>query len=172
MLFGREQFAVKTEMGGEVIDKLYAKELVPTPIEEFEKLPEDEKKLRKPYPFNQRTYEAAPGIICDQDVAVPMRDGVILYADIFRPPTRRPRFPSSSPGRTTASAPTSTVPTSSRPTPRASPKGPFPTWRNSKLPTPSSGCPTAIPSQTWTSAESATGPIRSPTSRRWSYPPT
>lgn len=49
MLFGREQFAVKTEMGGEVIGKLYAKELVPTPIEEFEKLPEDEKKLRKAY---------------------------------------------------------------------------------------------------------------------------
>ena len=47
MLFGREQFTVKTEMGGEVIDKLYAKELVPAPIREFEKLPEDEKKLRK-----------------------------------------------------------------------------------------------------------------------------
>ena len=93
MLFGREQFTVKTEMGGEVIDKLYAKELVPTPIEEFEKLPEDEKKLRKPYPFNQRTYEAAPGIICDQDVAVPMRDGVILYADIFRPADSTAKVP-------------------------------------------------------------------------------
>lgn len=73
--------------------KLYAKELVPTPIEEFEKLPEDEKKLRKPYPFNQRTYEAAPGIICDQDVAVPMRDGVILYADIFRPADSTAKVP-------------------------------------------------------------------------------
>lgn len=93
MLFGREQFAVKTEMGGEVIDKLYAKELVPTPIEEFEKLPEDEKKLRKPYPFNQRTYKAAPGIICDQDVAVPMRDGVVLYADIFRPADSTAKVP-------------------------------------------------------------------------------
>lgn len=93
MLFGREQFAVKTEMGGEVIDKLYAKELVPTPIEEFEKLPEDEKKLRKPYPSNQRTYEAAPGIIRDQDVAVPMRDGVILYADIFRPADSTAKVP-------------------------------------------------------------------------------
>lgn len=93
MLFGREQFAVKTEMSGEVIDKLYAKELVPTPIEEFEKLPEDEKKLRKPYPFNQRTYEAAPGIICDQDVAVPMHDGVILYADIFRPADSTAKVP-------------------------------------------------------------------------------
>ncbi|MGI6217736.1 MAG: CocE/NonD family hydrolase [Coriobacteriales bacterium] len=85
MLFGREQFTVPTEMNGETIEKVYAKELKPTPIEEFEKLPEDEKKLCKPYTFNQRTYEAAPGIICEQDVAVPMRDGVKLYADIFRP---------------------------------------------------------------------------------------
>ena len=93
MLFGREQFTVKTEMGGEVIDKLYAKELVPAPIGEFEKLPEDEKKPRKSYPFNQRTYEAAPGIICDQDVAVPMRDGVILHADIFRPADSTAKVP-------------------------------------------------------------------------------
>ena len=85
MLFGREQFTVPTEMGGELIDKIYAKELIPTPIEEYEKLSDDEKKLRKPYPFNQRTYEVMPGVICEQDVAVPMRDGVVLYADIFRP---------------------------------------------------------------------------------------
>ena len=85
MLFGREQFTVPTEMGGETIDKVYAKELIPTPIEEYEKLPEDEKKLHKPYPFDQRTYEVMPGVICEQDVAVPMRDGVVLYADIFRP---------------------------------------------------------------------------------------
>ena len=85
MLFGREQFTVPAEMGGEVIGKVYAKELIPTPIEEYEKLPEDEKKLRKPYPFDQRTYEVMPGVICEQDVAVPMRDGVVLYADIFRP---------------------------------------------------------------------------------------
>ena len=85
MLFGREQFTIPTEMGGETIDKVYAKELIPTPIEEYEKLSEDEKKLHKPYPFDQRTYEVMPGVICEQDVAVPMRDGVVLYADIFRP---------------------------------------------------------------------------------------
>ena len=56
MLFGREQFSVPTEMGGETIDKIYAKELIPVPLEEYEKLSEDEKKLHKPYPFNQRTY--------------------------------------------------------------------------------------------------------------------
>ena len=63
MLFGREQFTITTEMNGEIIDKLYAKELIPTPIEEFEKLSDEEKKLHKPYPFNQRTYEVRPGII-------------------------------------------------------------------------------------------------------------
>ncbi len=35
--------------------------------------------------FNQRSYECAPGIICDQDVPVKMRDGVTIYCDIFRP---------------------------------------------------------------------------------------
>ena len=85
MPFGREQFIVEKEMNGEVIEKIYAKELIPTPIEEFEKLPDEEKMLHKPYAFNQRTYEVMPGVICEQDVAVEMRDGAKLYCDIFRP---------------------------------------------------------------------------------------
>jgi predicted acyl esterase len=36
-------------------------------------------------PLNQRTYLAAPGIICQQDQAVKLRDGVTIYADIYRP---------------------------------------------------------------------------------------
>jgi predicted acyl esterase len=36
-------------------------------------------------PLNQRTYEVTDGIICEQDVAIPMRDGTITYCDIFRP---------------------------------------------------------------------------------------
>ena len=36
-------------------------------------------------PLNPRTYDAGYGIMCDQDVAVPMRDGTITYADIYRP---------------------------------------------------------------------------------------
>ena len=36
-------------------------------------------------PLNQRTYDAGNGIICDQDVVVPMRDGTITYCDIYRP---------------------------------------------------------------------------------------
>lgn len=35
--------------------------------------------------LNPRTYECAPGIICEQDVAVEMRDGVKIYVDIYRP---------------------------------------------------------------------------------------
>jgi predicted acyl esterase len=36
-------------------------------------------------PFNPRTYIAEPGIICEQDVAVKLRDGVTIYTDIYRP---------------------------------------------------------------------------------------
>jgi predicted acyl esterase len=36
-------------------------------------------------PFNPRTYLAEDGIICEQDVAVKMRDGITIYCDIYRP---------------------------------------------------------------------------------------
>lgn len=36
-------------------------------------------------PFNQRTYMAEDGIICDQDVPTTLRDGTIIYSDIYRP---------------------------------------------------------------------------------------
>src|SRR4030042_690655 len=36
-------------------------------------------------PLNQRSYIPEPGIICDQDVPVTLRDGTIIYADIYRP---------------------------------------------------------------------------------------
>lgn len=35
--------------------------------------------------FNPRTYEASPGVICEQDVSIPLRDGTIIYGDIYRP---------------------------------------------------------------------------------------
>jgi len=44
-------------------------------------------------PFNQRTYEAAPGIICDQDQEVVMRDGAKIYCDIFRPANTTEKVP-------------------------------------------------------------------------------
>lgn len=89
----RERFVVPTEMGGETIGKVYAKELKPVPMDEYRRLPEDERRLCKPYPFDQRTYEAAPGILCEQDVGVEMRDGTVLYADVFRPSNADERVP-------------------------------------------------------------------------------
>ncbi|QOX65200.1 CocE/NonD family hydrolase [Anoxybacterium hadale] len=34
--------------------------------------------------FNQRTYKTEDGIICEQDVPVTMRDGTVIYTDIYR----------------------------------------------------------------------------------------
>ncbi len=36
-------------------------------------------------PLNPRTYIAEDGILCEQDVAVPLRDGTVIYTDIYRP---------------------------------------------------------------------------------------
>lgn len=82
---GRPQFTMEKSYNGETYEQIYAQELKPVSMEEFEAMSDEERKLAKPYPFNPRTYEAAPGIICEQDAAVPMRDGVVLYADIYRP---------------------------------------------------------------------------------------
>jgi uncharacterized protein len=35
-------------------------------------------------PLEPKTYEPEPGIICEQDVACTMRDGTVIYADIYR----------------------------------------------------------------------------------------
>ena len=43
--------------------------------------------------FNQRTYEAAPGIICHQDVEVVLRDGCKIYTDIFLPKDLKEKIP-------------------------------------------------------------------------------
>ncbi len=43
--------------------------------------------------FNQRTYEAAPGIICEQDLEVVMRDGTKIYCDVFRPANTTEKIP-------------------------------------------------------------------------------
>ncbi len=43
--------------------------------------------------LNPRTYEAAPGVTCEQDCAVKMRDGVTIYADIYRPAFQAEKVP-------------------------------------------------------------------------------
>ena len=43
--------------------------------------------------FNQRTYEAAPGVICHQDVECVLRDGTKIYTDIFLPKNLTEKIP-------------------------------------------------------------------------------
>lgn len=81
----REQTMVRKMLGGQTYDQIYMQMLKPDPFEEWRHMSEEEKARAKPYPFNPRVYEAAPGVICEQDVAVEMRDGAKLYCDIFRP---------------------------------------------------------------------------------------
>ena len=44
-------------------------------------------------PLRPRTYEPAPGIICEQDVACKLRDGTTIYADIYRPSNTTEKVP-------------------------------------------------------------------------------
>jgi predicted acyl esterase len=76
---------VQTQIRGEAIEKIYTVQIKPVSPKEYHNLPDGEKQLSRPYAFNQRTYEAAPGIICEQDTAIEVRDGTKLYADVFRP---------------------------------------------------------------------------------------
>lgn len=43
--------------------------------------------------LNPHTYEAAPGIMCEQDQACALRDGTIIYADIYRPNNTAEKVP-------------------------------------------------------------------------------
>ena len=84
------QFTLKESFKGKELEAIYRKARKPVAIEPGISLNDSEDPMARMGQgfcpaFNQRTYEAAPGIVCDQDVAVVMRDGVTIYADIFRP---------------------------------------------------------------------------------------
>lgn len=85
-----ETFVIPTEIyNGEMMDIIYRKgrePLDPSQLSVDDDGPGmDSMGMGVTAAFNQRTYIAAPGIICEQDVPVKMRDGVTIYVDIFRP---------------------------------------------------------------------------------------
>jgi predicted acyl esterase len=82
----------KKEMFGNVeIETIYREARRPAPPKDASR---DEGKPLDPMetmghgfcpPFNQRTYLAEDGIICEQDIPVTLRDGTVIYTDIYRP---------------------------------------------------------------------------------------
>ena len=89
-----EFFTLKETFQGEEIEAIYRVARKPVANQEDLDLAQAEDPMARMGQgfcpaFNQRTYEAAPGITCMQDVEVVMRDGCKIYTDIFLP-TYRP----------------------------------------------------------------------------------
>jgi len=76
----------QVEMCGELVDVVFTEMIRPTTKEALEQL-DPETRMNHKYlsPFNPTTYLAEDGIECMQDVAVTMRDGIKIYADIYKP---------------------------------------------------------------------------------------
>lgn len=82
----RKVITKKIKYGEEELDVIMLQMMHPKSQEELDAMsPEDRDSCKFMSPLNQRTYSPEAGIVCDQDVAVKMRDGVTIYADIYRP---------------------------------------------------------------------------------------
>ncbi len=93
-----QYFTLKEVFKGEEIEAIYRVARKPVDNQEAVDLANSEDPMARMGQgfcpaFNQRVYEAAPGIICEQDVAVKMRDGVTIYTDIFRPKNVADKIP-------------------------------------------------------------------------------
>jgi predicted acyl esterase len=79
-----ELFTKKRTFGGVELEVVYRK--ARKPVDATEKRDMNQMEAHGlSAPFNQRVYEVEPGIICEQDVPVKLRDGTKIYCDIFRP---------------------------------------------------------------------------------------
>ncbi len=91
-------FVVKETFQGEELETIYRYARKPVANQQEVDLAQSEDPMTRMGQgfcpeFNQRTYEAAPGIICEQDVEVVMRDGCKIYCDIFRPANTAEKIP-------------------------------------------------------------------------------
>lgn len=81
-----ERITKTVDMNGEKVEIYMTKMMTPCTSEEYEELSLEEREHAKIQPaLNQRIYSPEDGIICMQDVPVKMRDGVTIYADIYKP---------------------------------------------------------------------------------------
>ncbi|MDW2796374.1 CocE/NonD family hydrolase [Clostridium boliviensis] len=82
----RERITKTVEMSGEPVEIYMTKMMTPCTSEEFKAMSVEERETAKVQPpLNQRTYSPEEGIVCMQDIPVKMRDGVTIYADIYKP---------------------------------------------------------------------------------------
>lgn len=158
---GRERKIEKKTFGGKEFDVIYVKGKPGKTKEEMDEMRASGNVNVDPavstFSFcaklNPHSYEASPGVICDQDQACMLRDGTIIYCDIYRPANTTEKVPVIVSWACSANArPKAKTNGSSwafRP-------GPFPPWPNSKAPTRASGATTAMPLPTSTRAASAT----------------
>jgi predicted acyl esterase len=79
-----ELFTKKQKYGGVELEVVYRKSRQPVDVTEKRDMNQMEAHGLSA-PFNQRVYEVEPGILCEQDVPVKMRDGTKIYIDIYRP---------------------------------------------------------------------------------------
>lgn len=74
------------EMEGEQVALYMRKMMTPCTREEYEAMtPKEREGAAVLAPLNQRIYAPEEGIVCMQDVPVKMRDGITIYADIYKP---------------------------------------------------------------------------------------
>jgi predicted acyl esterase len=79
-----ELFTKKRKFGDVELEVVYRKARKPVDVTEKRDMNQMEAHGLSA-PFNQRVYEVEPGIICEQDVPVKLRDGTKIYCDIYRP---------------------------------------------------------------------------------------
>ena len=88
MLKDAERIVKKETFNGEEIDVIYRKLLNPVTPEYLKSLSLEERKGLGAAPaIKYRKFYPLPGIICEQDVPTQLRDGTIIYSDIYRPDT-------------------------------------------------------------------------------------
>jgi len=93
-----EYFSKKEIFQGEEIEAIYRVARKPMPVDPNKDLSKSDNPMDAMGhgfcpAFNQRVYDAAEGIVCEQDVAVKMRDGATIYCDILRPKDFSARVP-------------------------------------------------------------------------------
>lgn len=92
----KEIIWIPEEIDGETIEVAYRKGVPGKTKEEMEEMIA---RGERPHLFNfcgklnQRTYSPEEGIICHQDVATKLRDGVTIYSDIYMPDEPGKKFP-------------------------------------------------------------------------------